>query len=118
MNASEVLNRAADGLERDGWMSPDRCTDGPAPTCAQLAIGRVDGVVGGMAAERALLSHIGGSTVGDIWRWNDAPERTAAEVIEALRAAAVIEAARESTPTGRLLDGPRIPEPDTEPVPA
>lgn len=30
-----------------------------------------------------------------VWRWNDVPDRTAAEVVEVLRATAVIEASRE-----------------------
>lgn len=30
-----------------------------------------------------------------LWQWNDAPDRTASEVIEVLRACALIESARE-----------------------
>lgn len=100
MNTSDVLNRTADSLERDGWMNPHQCTDGWSPTCAQVAIGRIANYdVLYFAAEKALLAHIGGTTVSDIWAWNDAPNRTATEVVEALRACAVIEAAKENAET-------------------
>jgi hypothetical protein len=103
MNTSDTLNKAADELQANGWMSP-HVSVGPNPTCAQVAIGRVGRTVAEKdAADRALWTHIGGTCVGDIWRWNDADGRTAEQVIETLRAAAVIEAAKETADERALV---------------
>lgn len=99
-----VLEGAAGYVERyglhKGWL---RQTDGrgnyieDGPVCANGAIGlAVTGdiiQVGSLAFEAAdvLAAHLG-LEGGDGWRavaiWNDAPERTAEDVITALRAAA------------------------------
>lgn len=96
---SEVLNKAADALQADGWWNPQvPAADLKATaTCAANVIWYATGQDGVAAqpAQEALLRHIGGRRLEDIFDWNDAPDRSAAEVIETLRAAAVIEAAKE-----------------------
>ena len=98
MNISEALNRTADSRERDGWLSMSTPSSvKPTATCTQVAIHRV------MAGEadpdadwavyQAFWAYVGGKSLADIWKWNDAPGRTATEVVEALRAAAIIAAA-------------------------
>jgi len=96
MNVSEALNRAADHLEVNGWMSMAYCPrDQPLATCAHVAIGEVTQSADG-PADRAFWTYLGGTGCDAIWAWNDAPDRTAAEVVEALRACAVIQASREA----------------------
>lgn len=97
MNTSDVLNKAADHIQRFGHMKGDGFGEGPvlmAPACIIGAIGvATDFAVGcdESVATGSVRNYLGGSVVA----WNDAPERTAAEVIEVLRACAVIEQARE-----------------------
>jgi hypothetical protein len=95
MLVSQVLNEAADDIQRDGWWSDYHGDDGQ---CAANAISKAcDRFDLGIrrACQAALIAHLGGTALPDIWRWNDHPDRTAAEVIEVLRACAVIEQARE-----------------------
>lgn len=112
---SEVLNRAADLIESRGWVQGSAgmiiATD--SPLCLQGAIGAAAGM-----AESPDARHSSGAPVYDYlvtqtcpagdavraylgygkpWMWNDHHERTATEVIEVLRAVAVIEAAREES---------------------
>jgi hypothetical protein len=89
---SEALNRAADRIESHGWYSR---AGGGLGDCASNSIQRVAGV--GHPAQRALVAYLGGIHLSSIWDWNDAPERTQAEVVEVLRACALVEAARENT---------------------
>lgn len=95
---SEVLHLAADAIERDGWWHPDRLARGKAqPLCASNAIVKAAGVPY-CGAHVALVAYLSGTAAGPvrtIFDWNDAPGRTAAEVIEVLRATAAIEASRE-----------------------
>lgn len=109
LSVSETLNRAADRIGMTGhtkgqpFAGPDVHTfAGPdvhtAPACviAALHVAADDG--GGIryiSAREALRAYLGAFPV----EWNDAPERTAAEVIATLRAAALIEAARENAET-------------------
>ena len=109
MNTSEVLNRAADLIEERGWGTGVRsmlgsdsglCIMGAlyGAETGQLANDALDETAYTVAetcsAGRAVIEYI-----GDNWTymfsWNDATGRTAAEVIEVLRACAVIEASRE-----------------------
>ena len=79
---ADVLNGAADLIERRGWAqgySPLRC-------CALTAILRAADGVSTYDAERALKAEIAPARV--ITWWNDEPGRTKAEVVAALRAAA------------------------------
>jgi hypothetical protein len=112
MRTSEVLDKAADLIEERGWRqggagwgdTPD------APLCLEggilAALGREWHMVGNFTATHdefqtcpsylAVRSYLGMTEVWqDVYDFNDDPDRTAAEVIEVLRACAVIEAARE-----------------------
>lgn len=46
------------------------------------------------SATSYFIDYIEGNGVPDIWMWNDAPERTQAEVVAALRSAAALAAPR------------------------
>jgi hypothetical protein len=115
MQTSEVLNKAADLIEERGWSqgtgwhtaladSVPVCAEGGIWCATETDNNRRDyaALRAAKGAFRAYLTdrfpeHIhpnAGCVIG--WSWNDDPERTAAEVIEVLRAAAVIEQARES----------------------
>lgn len=110
MNTSEVLNRAADLIEERGWEQIQGwATDNTSGVCLEGALQGATGL--GLAgydrvlkkatrplyecpAFLAMRSYLEvRETV--LYGWNDAPQRTQAEVIEALRACAVIEAAKE-----------------------
>jgi hypothetical protein len=117
LRTSEVLNRSADLIELDGWFqngyAPAQSVNGVSmdglPVCAMGAIYRANGtplawsgdlgcwngvIHDDPPAALALASHLGGPSV-HIPRWNDALGQTQAEVIETLRAVALIEASRE-----------------------
>lgn len=113
MKTSEVLNRAADLLEERGWRKGDWGLDNDGEPSGALCLeGAViaampmkerlfhrggvmystyDECPAGLAVERYLDSKPGAGG----YNWNDAEDRTASEVIEVLRACALIEAARE-----------------------
>jgi len=113
---SETLNRAADLIEERGWTRgggwPTTDDEG-APLCLEGGIMAALGLrfnddarevdVETCPAYRAVHVYlelhddrdVEGWPVVPLWMWNDDRE-TAAEVIEVLRAAAVIEAAREN----------------------
>jgi hypothetical protein len=100
MNTSEVRYKAADHIERFGHHKGDGFGEGhtsvaPACTIGAITVASECGVHPGQAAIAAMVSFLGSGII----TWNDAPERTAAEVVEALRAAAVIEAAKENSDT-------------------
>jgi hypothetical protein len=119
MQTSEVLNKAADQIQERGWKSGagwvvtrgSEASPDDAPLCLEGGI---------MAALGMRITVPEGDDVTDehfepLWKcpaylavqryidtddprlyyWNDRPHRTADEVIAALRATAVIEAARE-----------------------
>lgn len=112
---SEVLNRAADLIERQGWVTGtgwptvDRedaplCLEGGIMAALGLRIdAEEDDDVEGCPAYRAVHDYLelrdardlDGWPVVPLWMWNDDREH-ASEVIEVLRAVAVIEAAREN----------------------
>jgi hypothetical protein len=114
MQTSETLDKAGDQVER-GWAQGQLvnslgqvCAIGGIATALDLrcGCGQNNNACHGLAypdsdepALVALARHVGGAgftPIDDITAWNDEPGRTAAEVIEVLRAAAVIESARES----------------------
>lgn len=95
MKAYEILNKAADLLETNGWCH-GYYKDMDGNLCAAGATYEADHS-GSVDADHVLLEYV--STQRDIpWpsveAWNDTPGRTPEEVIEAMRAAAVIEQAR------------------------
>lgn len=100
MRTSEVLNKAADHIEQYGHMVGRAHGDGTlrtAPACMIGAIGvaTIDGTSDYAPAVDSLRSYLPWpATIPD---WSDS--HTAAEVVEALRACAVIEAAREEQET-------------------
>lgn len=122
MNTSDVLNKAADLIEERGWVQGpgwDWDGRGGTPLCLEGAIGAASGIRGADThrpfnecdAGRAVRAYLDMTpniapriewtaapnlSNSPLYRWNDQWHRTAAEVIEVLRATAVIEAARES----------------------
>ena len=113
---SEVLHLAADEVQRRGWTVGNSGWMGAGwagPVCIE---GAIDAALGGVRdtdphafwtcpAYRAVAAYLGVVGIGgprrSLWWWNDAYDedgryiRTAAEVIEVLRATAAIEASRE-----------------------
>lgn len=106
---SEVLNLAADEIERRGWTQAGE-SDDPwgfegGPVCAEgglcTALGWRANLYGAapetgltrQPAVRAFGEYLG--TERRIFYWNDATGRTQEQVIEALRACALIEKAKE-----------------------
>ena len=112
MNTSEVLNRAADLIEERGWVRGSKgwgIFRDDSPLCLEGGILAALGVKWDdvdlsefveCPAYRAVESYLGidfdpNGDLIEIWQWNDEDQRTANEVIEVLRACAVIEASRE-----------------------
>lgn len=121
METSEVLYRAADLIEQRGWTQgigfgkPDPWGhDGQGPVCLEGAIFAAEDwahgyVVGAPAYDRcpayqAMWSYLGlgfretpfGLERNPLFFFNDSSETTQFAVVSALRAAAVIEAAKEN----------------------
>lgn len=111
MNTSEVLNKAADLIEERGWtrggngwnLGGPLCLEGGIMVAAGLArIGEVNhcpaalAVVDYLGPENCTITSPFSGKVTRSWVWNDDRSRTATEVIGVLRAAAVIEAAKEN----------------------
>lgn len=116
LTTHDALMKAADAIERDGWYqhgyAPEptehRATSEGLPKCVMGALyeavsaplvwdadlatwcGMPDDAT---PAWELLAEYVGDPVVPD---WNDAPERTAAEVVETLRAAAAVALTRES----------------------
>ena len=108
---SEVLYRAADLIEERGWVRDGGWVmyDEPgSPVCIEGAIQaaagfpammcggtyRIRAAVTACPAYRAVCAYLGDPV--ELYHWNDREDRTASEVVEVLRAVAVIEAAREN----------------------
>jgi hypothetical protein len=84
--ASKLLLKAAVLIEEHGlWQGDPRKAVGGI--CAILAIPR-DSPAAYDAQER-LIKAVGGTRIVHVFEWNDAPERTAAEVCAKLRAVAL-----------------------------
>jgi hypothetical protein len=93
---ADVLNKAADLIEERGWATagvwvgfPCSATD-PEPGEEFYQYGYE---LAESPAYKTVVAYLGLND--NPWTWNDAPDRTADEVIEALRAAAIIAAAQE-----------------------
>lgn len=120
MRTSEVLNTAADLILERGWRQGPGGWDGYVPEDSRLCLeggimaalgmpeerrGALYGEVVECPAYAAVARYLdkptrpGNSTETEradwVWHWNDAIGRTDTEVIAVLRAAALIEAARE-----------------------
>lgn len=97
-NVAEILNKAADLIERPGAWTQGTSYRGPneewrsggeADVVCRCAAGAINEVCGwsfdaALPAFKAFEAHIGGDTA----QWNDSACRTQAEVVAALRAAA------------------------------
>lgn len=122
MNVSDTLNKAADLIEErgwesgEGWVTDESAAD--APLCleggimAALGLRIQEGLhddrqfvpLVSCPAYRAVVSYLGRAEVfanergfeGEpLYWWNDEAARSAEDVVEVLRATALIEAARE-----------------------
>lgn len=88
----EVLLAAAEEIERSGlhkgeyWPNPSRWTEGPC--CTVGAVRRACGTRFDTTSVEDAVSVLERRLRCEVARWNDAPERTASDVIRALRAAA------------------------------
>ena len=91
MNAQDILNRAADGLESEEWGPWGQGGEEyPLPIgymCAMFAMDKASELLGlsledDNEAHKLMCNRIGSEL---IVRWNDTPGRTKAEVIRALR---------------------------------
>lgn len=106
-HTAETLNRAANLIEERGWLGlikPPGASawdyrDEGGPICMEggilAAVGKPrwhSEIINNCPAGRAVRDYLGRDA--PLWMWNDAPNRTASEVIEVLRAAAVIEQAK------------------------
>lgn len=112
MKTSEILDKAADVIERNGWVQDEWYEFGRAedprdcPVCAGGGLdvaagydpGEPDDIPALSAAVKAFAAHVdpafdpaaqGG--YGTVAGWNDEPGRTAEEVVRELRAAAASE---------------------------
>lgn len=108
MTPAEILDGAADYIEEYGWtQGPESSSVPGCPTCAGIAIDLAakDGdevVPEWFAAVDFLRGVVGASRfgAGGVIDWNDAPGRTQAEVVTALRTAAdnARKAEQEGTP--------------------
>jgi len=87
MSAADVLNRAADLLERHGWCQ-DVYVDDAGRMCAQQALMQAEPDVYRRATARRVLDEQAGFESLNIPKWNDQPGRTAKQIIAAFRAAA------------------------------
>jgi hypothetical protein len=111
VNTSEILNKAADLIETHGWgTGTETWRNEGSGLCLEGGIAAAAGCdplsrtsfkeCAAYGAMWDFLKDDGrwGAFREDLYDWNDATDRTASEVIEVLRAAAVIEAAKEAEP--------------------
>ncbi len=83
MTPADVLDAAADSLERDGWcQGVGRMPDGRR--CAANAISRVAPTKADLRVAKRIVER----RTGFLPEWNDTPDQTAANVISTFRAVA------------------------------
>lgn len=121
MRTSEVLNKAADLIETRGWSqgswgggascSAPVCVEGAIAAAMDLSLGALLLTEPRSAEENhafiqmldcpayAAVSSFLAISSGGLYVWNDEHGRTAEQVIEVLRAAALIEQAKEAEVT-------------------
>ena len=123
MNTSEVLNRAADLIEQRGWAQGAgwQATTPTTPLCAegairavavdheaeQVAVARVSEHLGLPATFPYRHSDLMTWDCRYLWVWNDVAPVEATEVIAVLRAAALVEAAKENAETPESVEASR-----------
>jgi hypothetical protein len=106
MRTSEVLNRAADLIQERGWAKGSGwCLSGDTggPLCLEGGLNVAAGYVGAIPVREVVRDYLTSTRPEHIspelgyvipFAWNDS-RKSAAEVIEVLRACAVVEAAKE-----------------------
>lgn len=100
----QVLRDAADLIERDGWHQGDWWEG--EELCIDKAITHADSLMVEVCVE-AVKAHL--DPTDTLYAWNDAPGRTEAEVLAALRGAAdAWEAAHEVETMTRVATGQSI----------
>lgn len=136
MRTSEVLNTAADLIQRQGWTTGTKGWPGYGTGTALCLEGGIIAALGmtfrdirergirealwDCPAYQAVESYTNtprdgdSGTEGRLWRFNDKVDRTASEVIETLRAAAAIEAAREDAAAADMIALLSAPVTDAE----
>lgn len=100
---AEILDAAAALIEPEGMWGQGVSGGCRGQHCADTAIYRVanDLTLGERDDVRRFFAKlIGGDTHWDTFRWNDAPERTQAEVVAKLREAAELARSFKSEGTG------------------
>jgi hypothetical protein len=92
VTTAEALRRAAQEIRERGWLSGMN-DENAGSVCAMAALGLASGDDAGVfvAARKLILDVTGSACVAN---WNDAPERTADEVIAALLKAAELAESR------------------------
>lgn len=99
MKTSETLNRAADMIEERGWAQREGWANEGGPLCLEGGIEAATSITTrrdfiACPAYRAVADYLNYGEKPLYW-WNDQRGRTKEEVIEALRGAALVEAAKE-----------------------
>lgn len=116
MRTSEVLNRAADLIEERGWARTEGwngqpgtggrlCLEGGIMAALEIpyflsgdpGTDTIKDVLRPCPAYVAVRDYLEMSEDGYLYHFNDANGRTASEVIEVLRATALVEAAKENS---------------------
>jgi hypothetical protein len=90
---ADILDRAADLIEPDGaWAQAERTRFSGSPYCIGSAALRIadDAEQDFGPVRDALFNALSVTTVVALIGWNDAPERTQAEAVAALRKAAAV----------------------------
>lgn len=85
-DTADVLDAAADHIEKHGWWHPTAPREGDRPACASNAIAWSSGQHY-HAAHRALADTLAAdpNDLAAIFDWNDGPDRTEQEVLDTLR---------------------------------
>jgi hypothetical protein len=111
MKTSEVLDLAADLIEKRGWVQGGEqnadSVDDPwgrrgGPVCMEGAIGVAAGVgtlscdINACPAGKAVRAYLNAERYQRLYDYNDVPGRTKEEVIAVLRAVSAVESAKES----------------------
>jgi hypothetical protein len=90
MNASELLNAAADYIEKHGWQQGELGHVG-GPVCILGSLIYADGSSNSRAIDQSVTlirDRIGGGKLS-VAAWNDHPDRTLKDVLRTLRLAAI-----------------------------
>lgn len=106
---SQVLDLAADKIQEHGWGQGPATWIGTGGFCLEGAIGAVvrvemyDASLPNLSRLQRCPAYLAVCEYLDrpehdsfLWEWNDAPERTAEDVIAVLRAAAAVERTKEA----------------------